>query len=286
MNIDLHIHSNNSSDAEFSVSDIMVRAKMLGIKTLAITDHNSVKGVAEAIRLGADGGIRVIPGIEIDCAHEGINLHLLGYNIDWCAPEFAALECKLFAEGVATLEPMIANMHALGVNVAIDEVLAAANGQIPCAEHIAEVVLHKSDAADCEILHPYLPGGERSDMPYINFYWDYFSQGKPAYIPVEFMKLTDAIQLIKATGGIPVIAHPGANLKDNPEFINKIISAGVEGIEIFNNYHTQEQQKYFTGKARQNNLLMTAGSDFHGKNKPKIQLGQYPCADCSQIWRG
>ena len=286
MLVDLHIHSNNSSDAEFSVAEIMTQARALGIKTLAITDHNSVKGVAGAIKLGSTAGIRVIPGIEIDCAHEGVNLHLLGYNIDWNAPEFAELERKLFAKGAATLEPMIANMRALGVNVGIGEVLAAANGQIPCAEHIAEVVLHKSEAADCEILRPYLSGGERSDMPYINFYWDYFSQGKPAYVPVEFMKLTDAVKLVKATGGIPVIAHPGANLKDNPEFIDKIIAAGIEGVEIFNNYHTPEQQEYFAGKARQNNLLMTAGSDFHGKNKPKIQLGKYLCVDCSEIWRG
>ena len=100
------------------------------------------------------------------------------------------------------------------------------------------------------------------------------------------MKLIDAIKLVKATGGIPVIAHPGANLKDNPEFIDKIIAAGIEGVEIFNNYHTPEQQKYFADKARQSKLLMTAGSDFHGKNKPKIQLGQYPCADATQIWRG
>ena len=93
------------------------------------------------------------------------------------------------------------------------------------------------------------------------------------------MHLKDAIDLIKASNGIPVIAHPGDNLRNNMDMIDSIMREGVMGIEVFSNYHTPDQVEYFQDKAKKNKLIITCGSDFHGKNKPRIQLG-----DCNGIF--
>ena len=107
---------------------------------------------------------------------------------------------------------MVDNLLKLGFRVDAGAVLAAAGGGLPTGELIAEVML--SDA-NCHTppLRPYMEGGERSDMPYINFYLDYFAQGRPAFVPVEYMDYRDAVELVRDNGGVPVVAHPGLNFR-------------------------------------------------------------------------
>lgn len=112
-------------------------------------------------------------------------------------------------------------------------------------------------------------------MPYVNFYWDYFSQGKPAYIHIDFISLSEALSLIKDSGGITIIAHPGNNLKYNLNIIDELIDLGIDGIEVFSSYHNKDDINFFYNKCIINNLLISCGSDFHGKNKPKIDIGVF-----------
>lgn len=107
----------------------------------------------------------------------------------------------------------------------------------PTGELIAEVML--SDA-NCHTppLRPYMEGGERSDMPYINFYLDYFAQGRPAFVPVEYMDYRDAVELVRDNGGVPVVAHPGLNFWGREETAGRLLDRGAAGLEVFNNYHT------------------------------------------------
>jgi predicted metal-dependent phosphoesterase TrpH len=116
-------------------------------------------------------------------------------------------------------------------------------------------------------------------MPYINFYHDYFAQGSPAYVKIDYISYSEAIDLIKSQDGIPIIAHPGVNLRNREALINELLDNGALGLEAFNNYHDFNQINYFAGIADRRHLLLTCGSDFHGKNKPLIKPGLFKQVD-------
>ena len=159
-----------------------------------------IHSVGEAARLARERGIGFVPGIEIDCNYRGTDLHLLGYGIDWESADFARLEEEVAAKVTASFGGMVDNLLKLGFSVDADAVLAAAGGGLPTGELIAEVML--SDAKyHTPPLRPYMEGGARSDMPYINFYLDYFAQGRPAFVPVEYMDYRDALKLVRDNGG-------------------------------------------------------------------------------------
>ena len=155
-------------------------------------------------------------------------------------------------------------------------VLAAAAGKLPTMELIAEVML-SDHACDTPLLAPYREGGARGDMPYINFYLDFGAQGRPAFVPVEYMSFRDAVELVRDNGGVPVVAHPGLNLRGRERIVEKLLERGAEGLEVFNNYHDDRQIAYFAPLVRRRGALMTCGSDFHGKTKPLIHVGRFGC---------
>ena len=209
---DLHIHSEYSSDGEFSVAELVGKCLGAQLTLFSLTDHNSVRGVGEAARLACERGIGFVPGIEIDCNYRGTDLHLLGYGIDWRSADFARLEEEVAAKVMASFGGMVDNLLKLGFSVDAEAVLAAAGVGLPTGELIAEVML--SDAKyHTPPLRPYMEGGARSDMPYINFYLDYFAQGRPAFVPVEYMDFRRAVELVRDNGGVPVVAHPGLNFR-------------------------------------------------------------------------
>ena len=271
---DLHVHSGFSNDGELKICEIVAKCVINGIDTLSVTDHNSTKGIEEAVSLAALCNIDLIPGIEIDCNYNNIDLHLLGYNIDWRSKDFADLENAVNGKVMDSFPEMIENLAKVGIEVNAAEVLDRSNGQLPCAELIAEVLLSNNSYSNKKLL-PYQSGGNRSEMPYINFYLDYFAQGKPAYVEINHMSYADAIELVMDNGGTPIIAHPGVNLKGNEKLITDLLEHGAQGLEAFNNYHNRKQIDYFAEIARQRNILITCGSDFHGKNKPLIEIGNY-----------
>lgn len=272
---DLHVHSRFSNDGEFGVQEIIDRCLLNNIDILSITDHNSINAIEEAISLCRNTKIELIPGIEIDCSYKNTDLHLLGYNINWQSKDFRELEKSIHERVMDSFPLMIDNLAKAGISVDAGEVIEKANGKLPCGELIAEVLLNNQVYHSNKKLSPYMNGGERSDMPYINFYHDYFAQGKPAYVKIEYMDFHDAVNLVKNNGGIPVVAHPGMNLKGKEELVIELLENGAEGLEAFNNYHNAVQIEYFAGLAVQRSVLMTCGSDFHGKNKPLIDIGKY-----------
>ena len=123
-------------------------------------------------------------------------------------------------------------------------------------------------------------------MPLINFYLDYFAQGKPAYVKIEHMEFADAIELVRSSGGIPVIAHPGLNLKGQEDKVVELLDGGAAGLEVFNNYHNHGQVLYFADLVMKRGAMMTCGSDFHGKTKPLISIGQFTALDTCSNYLG
>lgn len=276
--IDLHIHSAYSNDGELSVSQIAEKCIENNVSTFSLTDHNCVQGNREATEIAKELKLDFIPGIEIDCAFNGIDLHVLGYGINWQNTDFEKLEKDVYRKVMGSFSTMIDNLERLGIKVDANEVLNKAAGQLPSGELIAEVLLSKAKY-DYPQLLPYREGATRGDMPYINFYLDFFAQGKPAYVKVDYMSYKNVIELIADNGGIPIVAHPGLNLKGKEELVEKLLDGGAQGLEVFNNYHDERQMDYFTRIVKQRGQLMTAGSDFHGKTKPLIQVGGYKIID-------
>lgn len=275
--IDLHMHSLYSDDGEFFPEYMIELGEKEGLEVMALTDHDSVKGVDEMIKYGKERGIKVISGVEIDCVYKGINLHMLGYGIDYKRKEFFEIEEEIFQKEMAIAKIKIKKLKD-NTDLIIDEekIFEIAGGKIVTGEIIGEVVLGEKKNRDNPLLKEYFNNRAKSDMPFVHFYWDFFSQGKIAYVPIEFRPMTEIIKLIKESGGVAVLAHPGNNFKNNLEIVDNIIEEGIDGIEVFSTYHSPEEIEYFYNRAEKNNLLMTFGSDFHGKNKPHIRLKGYP----------
>lgn len=279
--IDLHMHSYYSDDGEFSPEELVQKCRELGVGIMAIADHNCVRANAAAQRKALEAGIIYIPAIEIDCTFNGTNLHVLGYGIDYNSPDFEAIENNISEQSSAASRKMLLATQKLGFDISeSDMVSLAANMYWKdrwTGEMFAEVLLSKPEYGSHSLLSPYRPGGLRSDNPYVNFYWDFYSQGKPCYAEMVYPPLGHIIDIIHRNGGKAVLAHPGVYAKDNSKLLKDIAAAGIDGIEAFSSYHSPSQCQDFYREAKDNNLFVTCGSDYHGKTKPAISIGGHGC---------
>ncbi len=275
--IDLHMHSKYSDDGEFTPTQIVEQCYQAGIKIMAITDHNSVKAINEAKEAAKRLGIQYINGIEIDCTYNGINLHVLGYGIDYCHADFADLEKNILNQELKCSTEKVKLTNKLGFDVDLEKLNSLTHNGIYTGEMFGEVLLNDKRYVDHPLLKPYRDGGKRSDNPFVNFYWDFYAQGKPCYTKIIYPSLKETIDLIKKHGGTVVLAHPGNNLDGQFEIFDEMIDQGIEGVEAFSNYHKTEAAEYFYQIGKKHHLLITCGSDYHGKTKPAIVLGECHC---------
>lgn len=277
---DLHMHSWYSDDGQYSEKQLVQQCLQQGITMMSITDHNRISANQEAAQLAKENHINYINGIEIDCVFQDTNLHLLGYGFDLDCGELAELE-QHFSEQlkVASLK-MLEQIQLLGFQIHEEECFALAKEKrhpdIWTAELLAEVLLKKPEYQNHPLLQPYRPDGKRGDQPLVNFYWDYFAQDKPCYVPLVFPTLQQAVELIHRNHGIAIVAHPGVNLNQKEYLLEPLLQQKVDGIEVFSSYHDQKQLQFYHQFAQKNHLLISCGSDYHGKIKPNVQLAGYP----------
>ncbi|MBN2527559.1 MAG: PHP domain-containing protein [Deltaproteobacteria bacterium] len=279
--VDLHIHSAFSSDGEFAPAELVKLATQRGLSMISITDHNSVGGVKEVVASANIADVKMLAGIEIDCGFDELNLHVLGYGINIEDPAFAEIERNAKAEEKNSFMGAIRKLQSLGFEVTEAAVLHQSMNPIPVAEDIAEVLLQSPVHLDDARLAPYRPGASKSDMPNVHFYYDFCTRGKPAYVEKHWPDLRDVVRIIKDTGGIPVLAHPGASLRvpsaQMRQTLLAILETGIEGIEVFSSYHSREETDLFLEIAQNCGQRITCGSDFHGKHKPQILPGAIDC---------
>ena len=275
--IDLHMHSLYSDDGEFTPAELVNKCHQAGIRIMAIADHNSVKAIDEAKKVADELQIKYIPAVEIDCTYEGINLHVLGYGIDYHHKDFIDLEENVLQQELSCSLKKIELTNALGFHVTKEDLDKVSDNGVYTGEMFAEVLLNMDQYKDHELLLPYREGGARSDNPYVNFYWDYYAQGKPCYTEIVYPTLKETIDLIHCHGGLAVLAHPGNNLKGQFEVFDEMMKLGYDGIECFSNYHNPETVQYFYQKGQDYHIMTTCGSDYHGKTKPAIELGECRC---------
>lgn len=272
------MHSYYSLDGQYHVDELVAMAVEAGLDCISITDHNCVRANREAEEPCRQAGIRYVPGIEIDCSHKGRNFHVLGYFIDYDSEDFRKLEVHIVSQDRYVSGRILETVRNMGFDLNMEALLKLSEEmffrEIYPAEMIAEVLLNDSRYDDSEILKPYRKGGARGDNPNVNFYWDYFSQGQPGYTEVTYPPMRDIIAMIHGSGGLAVLAHPGQNLKEDREMVHDLIALGLDGLEVFSSYHSDEDIEYYYDAALSSDLLVTCGSDFHGRNKPQIEMGK------------
>lgn len=272
--VDLHMHSLFSDDGEYTPEQLVNMCYERHIDVMSLTDHNSVKGVARAKAQAQKRGITCIPGIEIDCVYQGINLHVLGYGINITDDVWEKVEDNIIKQEQKVGLKRLELINQLGFDITCEQMDRISKNGIYIGEAFGEVLLQDKRYECSPLLAPYRSGGERSDNPYVNFYWDYFAQGKPCYVEINYPTLEETIQMIKDSNGIAILAHPGNNLKGQHKTVLNMIPLGLQGIEVFSSYHTPDDIADFFQMAIKHKLLITLGSDFHGKTKPSIELGK------------
>jgi len=273
MHIDLHVHSNFSDDADFSPSALVDRAISKGVDLLAVADHNTAAGVNEAIAYSKHKPIRIIPAIEIDSIHQGVNLHILGYFINPDDPAFIQTRQFYFDQEKLASTELVRLVEKEGIFINHTKLAGLERNGVVTGEMIAECAINEPENEHLALLEPYRAGGTRSDNPFVNFYWDFCAQGKPAYVPLRYLDLEEVVRMIISSGGIAILAHPGLNVHEDQSLLESILVSGVSGLEIFSSYHNANQIAFYSTFVKTHRCFFTCGSDFHGKTKPAIEIG-------------
>lgn len=261
MKFDLHTHT-TASDGTDTPAQLIERAANLGFELIAVTDHDTVSGLAEAKEAGERRGVRVIPGVEISAGEE-TEVHVLGYGMR----DLPLLEQRLADMRQARrgrMHQMIERLRAAGVEVNEARVFALA-GESPGRPHLARVLVEMGRARDVR-----------------DAFYRYLLPGRAGYVPRQKLTVPEAIHLLRECGAVPVIAHPGQN-KNAAFWMSGRLSAlrkeGLMGLEVYHMAHTPAECQAFDRIARRLHLLVTGGSDYHGSVK-QIELG-----DGMDCWR-
>ena len=273
------MHTTISNDGTYSPETIIQMCHEAGLEIVALADHNSTKAFRIAKPIADAYGMKLIPAVELDCHIDGINLHVLGYGINPNHPTFDAYEEEILSQERISSQFVVNKIRELGIHLEDKALNRVQIHGVITGEMIAEVALEDSKNDNNELLVPYREGGSRSQNPLVNFYWDYCAQGKVAYYPIQFRTIDEIIQMINDAGGFAVLAHPGNNIKTNVDVFKKIIDKGVIGVEVYSSYHSPEVIEHYHALALEHDLIMTLGSDFHGKTKPSIHLGKFSIPD-------
>lgn len=243
---DLHTHT-NYSDGVHSPEELILKIKDAGINALAITDHDNVDAIEEALELGRQHGIDIIPGCEISSEHNGKETHILAYFLDHKNEELLDYLLNFRRERMKRAEKIVQRLNELNIPIQLSEVLKYVKGNASIGRpHIAIALVE---------------GG------YLDNYYEVFNRyigdDKPAYVKKPNISSKDAIKLINKCGGLSFIAHPGKSLRDSNTLF-ELIENGVDGIEVIHPSHTDYDIEYFRSIASQYFLLESGGSDFHG----------------------
>nr|WP_145403999.1 PHP domain-containing protein [Paenibacillus xylanexedens] len=256
---DLHTHS-QASDGMQSPTDNVKLAKQKGLSAVALTDHDTVAGVAEARQAGQLLGIEVVAGVEISTRAGGKEIHVLGYEVDVDDERFLQRLRGLREAREERNHRMIAKLQELGLDITWQEVLDELGRPLEPDEsvgrpHMADVLVKKGYAADMR-----------------DAFDQYLAEGKPGFVSVPRVAPKDACVWIREAGGAAVIAHPG--IYGNDELVRQIImDAKPDGIEVFHSDHRPEEEQRYLELAREFDLIVTGGSDYHGERQGVVFHG-------------
>jgi predicted metal-dependent phosphoesterase TrpH len=261
--IDLHTHS-SASDGTDSPAELVLNAAAAGLDVVALTDHDTVSGYAEAIaalddRRLAGSGLTLVTGAELSCVVGGISMHLLAYLFDPEEPEFARERELVHTDRFRRAEVMVERCRALGAPITWEQVLRIAGDGSVGRPHVASALVEAGVVADIDsaFTGQWLANGGRADVR------------KQELDPFE------AVRLVRAAGGVPVFAHPGAVKRGrtvSEQVITELAAAGLAGLEVDHIDHDEPTRARLRDLAAGLGLLATGSSDYHGSRKT-VRLG-------------
>lgn len=250
---DLHLHT-YFSDGTFSPEEVVARAGRIGHAALALTDHDTVEGCERMAAACAAAHIEFVPGTELTAELDDIELHILAYFIDTQNQKFLDEIARFQLVRQNRIREMVARLNELNIPLQADAVFALANCRAPGRPHVARALVK---AGLCGSLDEAF---ER-----------YLKKNRPAWVPKAKMSALEAVELVHQAGGLAVMAHPGLNKSD--EIIPDLVAAGLDGIECFHTKHSTATSEHYLEIADKYKLLVTGGSDCHGKSKGKPLIG-------------
>lgn len=258
---DLHVHS-TASDGSVAPEELPGMAAGVGLAAIALTDHDSVEGVEAAREAGQGAGILVVPGVELTAyiastgADAEMEMHVAGLFVDPFCPSLLERLEELRRVRVERVHRMVSRLRELGLAVSDERVLERAKGGSVGRAHLAQELVEEGHCATI--------GGA---------FERYLCEGGPVYVPKEEMTPRQAIDLIHAAAGCAVLCHPGL-FGDLEKHLPALVGHGLDAIEVHYPTHSAQQEKELLELAREHDLLVTGGSDFHGSAKPDIRMGQ------------
>ncbi|MGP1576469.1 MAG: PHP domain-containing protein [Treponema sp.] len=260
--IDLHTHS-TASDGTFSPSALAALAAQVGVSVLALTDHDTVAGIAEAEAAGKEYGVTIVPGIEISVAWEPGELHLLGLGID--TQNDAVQRLIRFSQEQRNIrnEIMAGLFKSAGLSFDMQRLTQLADGAVIGRPHFAQYLIELKKAKNIQ-----------------DAFHKYLAKGRPFYVKKECVSLAEAITAVRSAHGVPVLAHPMSlylSWSKLPAAIESFKKEGLLGIEAWHSSARKGECVRLEKLAQSLNLLVTAGSDFHGSIRKDRKLGRTVC---------
>ena len=255
--IDLHTHS-NCSDGSMTPTELVVHASERGLAAIALSDHDTIAGIDEALEAGMKYGIEVVPAIEFSVQSQ-TETHILGFYIDHKSPLIMQALEEINSVRMQRTVNTCNKLRDLGFDVTMEEAFAIAPSGIIGRAHFARILAEKGYTQSVK---------EGFDK--------YLANGRPAYDGTQYLTASDAVKLINDLGGVAFVAHPHLIRLDDStlrSFLLQLKSCGLCGIEGYYNEYTPEMQDYFQNLARELGLEICGGTDFHAKMKPHIEIG-------------
>jgi predicted metal-dependent phosphoesterase TrpH len=257
MPVDLHVHT-TASDGALTPAEVVASALALGLSTIAITDHDAVSGIDEALEAARGTGLRVVPGVELSVDAAGIaDVHVLGLLIDHRHPALNATLARLRDDRRTRAESMVALLTEAGHPIDVATVLAAAGEGSVGRVHIAQALVDAGSVSSVSEAFSTLIGADA-----------------PFFVHKTALDARDAIEAMHAAGGVAVLAHPGLS---GEAAIPLLVDAGLDGIEAFHAEHSPADQARFAALAASLGLLVTGGSDYHGPRIHSAPIGGGAC---------
>jgi len=259
--VDLHVHT-TASDGTATPSEAVFLAAERGLSAIAITDHDSCGGIAEASAAAERAGIELVPGIEVSVDYQGYGIHILGYFTDPSAPAVQQLLDWVVAERLRRNREIAAAMNADGITVSAEQLQARYPGTVIGRPHFAAALVEQGFAENIR-----------------DAFDRYLSIGQKYFRKREYIPLREGLEIIRGAGGKPVFAHPLQYRMDETALLalaQTLCDAGTVGMECIYSGYTSEQVTYLRALAGRFGLCITGGSDFHGSSKPQIELGCPP----------
>jgi predicted metal-dependent phosphoesterase TrpH len=270
---DFHLHS-TASDGTLTPSELVARAAQAGIRTIALTDHDTTEGAPEAAAAAQQHGLRFVPGVEVSVTWSGMTIHIVGLGVD---PTEAGLQ-----EGLAGLrgyrdwraEEIGRRLAKDGIPDTFEHAKALSNGRLISRTHFARVLVERHLAESVR-----------------DVFKRYLVRGRPGHVPGKWAALDEAVHWIVGAGGQAVIAHPARyplNRGRLRRLGEEFRAAGGVGFEVISGSHSAEDNRLMAIHAQGLGLLASAGSDYHGPGHSYLELGRLPALPpgCEPLWQG